>query len=221
MDKLVKFSGTAKRERDGVHGLTPAVVGAKVDAVKMTAANQITIARILLVPLFVVELLAYIGGGSELHRWLAVAFFLIAAVGDAVDGYVARRFNQQTEMGALLDPLADKLLLVLGLVVLSLDNRPRLDRIPLWLTGTVLCRDVILLVLMVLVNYLVGRGTVRPHITGKIATVLQMVCVVWALFKLDLDWLAVWAVGAVSCTAFSGLLYIRDGVRMLRARPDG
>ena len=184
----------------------------------MTTANWITIGRILLVPLFVVELLAYIGTGREAHRWLAILLFTTAAVGDGVDGYVARRFNQRSEMGALLDPLADKLLLVLGLVVLSLDNGPRLDRIPLWLTATVLCRDVVLLLLMVLVNYLVGHGTVRPHITGKIATVLQMTCVLWALFKLDLDWLRVWALGATVGTLISGVLYLRDGLRMLKQR---
>ena len=98
---------------------------ADIPRVGMTTANKITIARILLVPVFVVELLNYTGSGREIHRWIALAVFLIAAIGDGVDGFVARRFNQKTEMGALLDPLADKLLLVLGLVILTLDNAPR------------------------------------------------------------------------------------------------
>jgi CDP-diacylglycerol--glycerol-3-phosphate 3-phosphatidyltransferase len=185
--------------------------------VLVTTANKITVGRILLVPLFVVELLTYIGGGAECHRWVAILLFCVAAGTDAVDGYIARRYGQRSDLGAVLDPLADKLLLVLALVVLSLDNRPRLDRIPLWLTATVLCRDVLLLLLMVLVNYLVGHGKAQPHITGKAATVLQMVCVLWALFKWDEDWLFVWAVGATACTAVSGLIYLRNGLRMLRA----
>lgn len=187
----------------------------------MTTANKITIARILLVPVFVIELLNYTGGGRELHRWVALGVFLLAAIGDGVDGFVARRFNQKTEMGALLDPLADKLLLVLGLVILTLDNTPRLDRIPLWLTATVLARDVMLLLFLVLVNYMVGRGSVHPHATGKIATVLQMACVVWALLKWEavpLHWLAV---GATAFTALSGLIYLRDGILMIRAKPPG
>jgi CDP-diacylglycerol--glycerol-3-phosphate 3-phosphatidyltransferase len=184
--------------------------------VRTTTANKITIARILLVPVFVVELVEYIGGGAEVHRWLAIVMFSIAAVGDGVDGYVARRYNQRSDLGALLDPLADKLLLVLGLVILSMDNGPRLDRIPLWLTATVLCRDVILLLLMVLVSYLVGKGTARPHFTGKIATVLQMTCVMWSLFKLDPNWLLVWAWAATAFTAVSGAIYLQDGVRRLR-----
>lgn len=185
----------------------------------MTTANKITIARILLVPVFVIELLNYTGNGREFHRWVALAVFLIAAIGDGIDGFVARRFNQKTEMGALLDPLADKLLLVLGLVILTLDNGPRLDRIPLWLTATVLARDVMLLLFLVLVNYLVGRGTVRPHLTGKIATVLQMSCVVWALLKWDSKPLYWFAVGATAFTALSGVIYLRDGLGMIRAKP--
>jgi CDP-diacylglycerol--glycerol-3-phosphate 3-phosphatidyltransferase len=185
----------------------------------MTTANKITIARILLVPVFVVELLNYVGTGQELHRWIALGAFLLAAVGDAVDGFVARRFNQKTDMGAVLDPVADKLLLVLGLIILTLNNGPRLDRIPLWLTGTVLARDVLLLLLVVLVHYIVGHVTVRPHLTGKIATVLQMTCVVWALLKGAQDWLFWFAVGGTVFTGLSGLIYLRDGIQMIRSKP--
>lgn len=185
----------------------------------MTTANKITIGRILLVPVFVIELLNYTGSGWETHRWVALGVFLIAAIGDGVDGFVARRFNQKTEMGALLDPLADKLLLVLGLVILTLDNTPRLDRIPLWLTATVLARDVMLLLFLVLVNYMVGQGTVRPHATGKVATVLQMTCVVWALLKWDAGWLYWLAAAATGFTALSGIIYLRDGLAMVRAKP--
>jgi len=182
----------------------------------MTVANWITIARILMVPLFVVELLNYTASGYEAHRWVAIALFAIAAVGDGVDGYVARRFRQRTDLGALLDPVADKLLLVLSLVILTLDNRPQLDRIPVWLTATVLLRDVVLLLLFVLINSLIGRGTVRPHLIGKIATVLQMICVLWALLKLDPKCLVAWAAGAAACTGVSGVIYTRAGIRMLR-----
>ena len=187
---------------------------------QLTTANKITISRMLMVPLFVLALLAYTGTGKDLHRWLAIGIFFVAAVGDGVDGWVARRFNQRTEMGALLDPLADKLLLVLALVILSLDNGVRLDRIPLWLTIIVLGREVMLLVLLVLVNYQVGQGKVRPHFVGKTATVLQMTCVLWALLRLNPGWLFWWALGAAVTTGVSGLLYLRDGVRMLQAPPQ-
>lgn len=186
---------------------------------RMTTANKITIARILLVPVFVVELLNFTGSGREWHRLLALAVFLVAAIGDGVDGYVARHYHQRTDMGALLDPLADKLLLVLGLVILTLDNRPWLVSIPLWLTATVLARDVMLLLLMVLVSYLVGHGTVRPRWTGKVATVLQMACVIWVLAAFPGDWLLSLAVAATGFTGLSGAQYLLDALTMLRKRP--
>jgi len=185
----------------------------------MTTANKITITRILLVPVFVVALLHYLDSGREWSRWIALAVFLLAAIGDGVDGFVARRFNQKTEMGAVLDPVADKLLLVLGLVILTLNTSARLDRIPLWLAATVLGRDVMLLLLGVLVYYLVGHATVRPHVTGKVATVLQMACVVWALLKGPTTWLFWLAAAATAFTALSGLIYLGDAVVMIRRRP--
>lgn len=184
----------------------------------LTTANKITIVRIVLVPFFVLSLLEYTTTGRDLFRWLATAIFFLSSVGDGVDGWVARRFNQRTEMGALLDPLADKLLLVFGLVVLTLDNGQHLYRIPIWLTITVLAREVMLLVLLVLVNFMVGHGTVRPRWVGKVATVLQMICVLWALLRLPPGWLEWLAIGATVCTASSGLLYLRDGLAML-AKP--
>src|SRR5512136_2006345 len=99
----------------------------------MTTANKITILRILLIPFFVVEVLYYTKEGYELHRLLAILSFAVAAICDGVDGYVARRYNQPSELGAILDPLADKLLLVSGVVLLSFDHRPHLGKVPLWL----------------------------------------------------------------------------------------
>jgi CDP-diacylglycerol--glycerol-3-phosphate 3-phosphatidyltransferase len=183
----------------------------------MTTANQVTIARILLAPVFAVELLNYTTGGGNFHRWAALAVFLTAAIGDGVDGYIARRCHQRSALGALLDPLADKLLLVLGLVILSLKHQPWQAPIPLWLTGTVLARDVMLLLLLVLVHHFVGRGEVRPRWTGKVATVLQMICVVWVLADFPADWLLPWAAAATGFTALSGLYYLRDGLHMLRS----
>src|SRR5438874_11191790 len=74
----------------------------------MTTANKITIFRILLIPFFVVEVLYYMKTGNETHRLSAILAFGIAAICDGVDGYIARRYNQRSELGAILDPLADK-----------------------------------------------------------------------------------------------------------------
>src|SRR6266403_577375 len=138
----------------------------------MTTANKITILRILLIPFFVVEVLYYVKGGNELHRLLAIVSFAVAAICDGVDGYIARRYNQRSELGAILDPLADKLLLVSGIVVLSSDQRPYLETVPLWLTGTIIGRDMLLLTGLIVIQMIVGKVRVRPRIVGKVATVL-------------------------------------------------
>src|SRR5256885_5450783 len=142
----------------------------------MTTANRITIFRILLVPFFIVEVLSYVERGEEWHRYLAIGAFLTAAICDGVDGYIARRYNQRSELGAILDPLADKLLLVSGIVLLSF-NWPNFDPIPLWLTGTIIGRDILLLVGLLVIHLTVGKVKVRPRVLGKIATVFQMVVV--------------------------------------------
>ena len=186
----------------------------------MTTANKITILRILLVPFFVVEVLYYANNGGEVHLGLAVLCFAVAAILDGVDGYVARRYNQRSELGAILDPLADKLLLVSAIVVLSFDHRPYLQSVPLWLTGTIIGRDVLVLIGLIVLQMTVGKVTVRPRILGKIATVLQMIVVLWILLKWPQRWLQVWTIGAAVCTGISGLFYVWDWVRQVSAHPS-
>ncbi len=185
----------------------------------MTTANKITILRILLIPFFVVEVLYYVRTGNELNRLLALLTFAVAAICDGVDGYIARHYNQRSELGAILDPLADKLLLVSGIVVLSLQNLPHLEPIPLWLTGTIIGRDILLLVGLLVIQMTVGKVRVRPRILGKVATVLQMVVVIWILLKWDAKWLLGLTIAAAFCTGISGLLYVMDGSRQLSAHP--
>ena len=186
----------------------------------MTTANKITILRILLIPFFVVETLYYTKQVYELHRLLAILCFAVAAICDGVDGYVARHYNQCSELGAVLDPLADKMLLVSGVVVLSFDHSPFLESSPLWLTGTILGRDMLILVGLVLIQLMVGKVKVRARIIGKVATVLQMVVVLWILLKWEDRWLHALAITTAICTGISGLFYVWDGSRQLSAHPS-
>src|SRR4051794_9535139 len=110
----------------------------------MTTANKITILRILLIPFFVVQILYYFRTGDEIHRTAGLVSFAVAAILDGVDGYIARHYNQKSELGAMLDPLGDKLLLVSGIVLLSFPTQDKLRNIPLWLTATIISRDVLL-----------------------------------------------------------------------------
>lgn len=184
----------------------------------MTTANKITIGRILLVPFFVVQMIYFNRTGNEWHYVAALLFFAVAAVTDGLDGYIARRYNQRSELGALLDPLADKILLISAIVLLSQESF-QFDRIPPWLTATILSRDVLLVIGLLVIHYTFGKIHVRPRIAGKIATVLQMAVVLWTLLhwsKGVLPWLY-YAAGIF--TAFAGLQYVWDGMSQLSKSP--
>ena len=185
----------------------------------MTTANKITILRILLIPFFVVQVLYYERSGEEWHRLAALITFAVAAICDGVDGYIARHYHQISELGKILDPLADKLLLVSGVVLLTLNDEPHLQRLPLWLGATIISRDLLVLVGLVVIHMVCGKVVIRPRISGKIATVMQMTVVLWALLKWERDWLDIWVLGAALFTGLSGLLYLVDGVRQLSAHP--
>jgi len=136
----------------------------------LTYANQLTILRMVFVPVFV--MLVVYG-----HMAAAVAVFIVAGITDTLDGLIARRFGQQTPLGAYLDPIADKLLLVSSFVVLSLRNSELPVQIPLWLTITVISRDVLIVVSVVIINLTMGRRVFLPSVVGKATTAFQLLTV--------------------------------------------
>ena len=142
-----------------------------------TIANQLTLLRMLLIPAFVLLVVyGYFG-------W-ALLVFLIAGATDAFDGLAARYGNQKTMLGAWLDPAADKLLLVTTFVVLTLPNIGLVNRIPIWLTITLISRDVGIVLTVAIVNLAVGPRTFRPSSLGKFATAFFIVtCVVVMYFN--------------------------------------
>ena len=182
----------------------------------MTTANKITLGRILLVPLFVVLILGYAGGGREGDRLAAILCFALASAADALDGYIARHYNQKTELGAILDALADKLLLVSALVVLSVDSHQRFVQIPRWLVFMVVARETILLIGMAVIHCAWGKCVARPRLAGKLATVLQMAAVLWTMLKWPAAALPFLTAGAGLFVLISGLLYLHDFTRQLR-----
>ena len=129
----------------------------------LTAANQLTILRMLLVPAFVI-LLTY-----GYRGWALVTFFT-AGLTDMFDGLIARSTGQQTDLGAWLDPMADKLLLVTMFIVLTLPGIGSANQLPLWFTILVISRDVAIVATVAVFNLAVGPHTFRPSIWGKLAT---------------------------------------------------
>ena len=77
----------------------------------------------------------------------------------------------------------------------------------------------LLLIGLIVIYYSCGRVAVRPILIGKLATVLQMVCVLWGLFKWNTKWLEIWSLGAAVSTGISGMIYLYDGLRQLSASP--
>ncbi len=150
----------------------------------LTLATKITIGRILLVPIFVICALYYgkslrEGAPDAAWRWAAVAIFTLAAVSDGIDGYIARKYNQDSRLGQLLDPIADKSLILAALITLSAVNWP--GGFPLWFPVIVIARDIITISGTFIVNHLAGHVEVVPHWSGKAATVSMFFAIGWPL----------------------------------------
>jgi CDP-diacylglycerol--glycerol-3-phosphate 3-phosphatidyltransferase len=191
----------------------------------MTTANKITLVRILMIPLFVVMAIYYgqsvqRGEPLEWQRFAAIMIFLLASVSDGLDGYVARRYNQRSSLGIILDPIADKGLLLSGVITLSISNwseDPDYGHFPAWFPVLIIARDAVILVGAVVLHLLNGRVQVKPHWTGKIATVLQMLAIGWVMLQLHFLPLIYVVCAAGVFTFVSGIVYVRNGVRQLQS----
>ncbi len=141
----------------------------------LTPANQLTLLRMLLIPAFVILVLYG-------HLGWALVVFATAGLTDALDGLIARRSGQKTRLGAWLDPMADKLLLVSTFVVLTVPNLGLANQLPIWLTVLIISRDVGIVLTVAVVNLAIGPRTFRPSVFGKIATATYIVTAVVAMF---------------------------------------
>lgn len=172
----------------------------------MTVPNLITILRIILVPIFVIYMIN--------NRPLAsLIIFIIASITDALDGFIAKVFHQKSNLGAYLDPLADKILLMTAYITLAI-----LKMIPSWLTVLAISRDVIIL-LGVLILYL-NRYPVKinPSLLSKATTCIQVATILIVLSRgyLNIEFLRIYAFWlAAIFTVASGLQYIRTGMVIL------
>jgi cardiolipin synthase len=170
-----------------------------------TIANQLTLLRLLLIPAFVILTLYGEFGWS-------LATFVIAGLTDALDGFAARAAHQKSELGAWLDPAADKLLLVTTFIVLTLPDIGPVNRLPLWLTILVISRDVGIVLTVAIVNLAVGPRTFKPSPLGKAATGIFIVaCCVVMLFNY-LGYASRWVDAAIwislAITLASGVDYV-------------
>lgn len=177
--------------------------------------NLLSILRMGLIPLFVIAVL-------DGRPGRALLVFAVAGITDALDGFIARFWKQQTPLGAYLDPAADKLLLVTAYVVLAIPNLHAGMVIPAWVTALVITRDVVIVVVAVILYVAGGINRFPPTWISKVNTATQVSAVILVLlsgvvagFEVAAT-LAVYAVAGL--TLLSGIDYIRHASRMSTQR---
>lgn len=184
----------------------------------VTLPNLLTIFRMVLVPIFV-TLLFYQRFG------LALAAFVLAGITDGLDGLLARRFNQRSQLGTVLDPIADKLMLVSAFVVLSMRTVfpqpvPRHLPIPVWVTVAVISRDVFIVVGAAAINIMTGFRGFRPSWLGKLNTTVQIIAVAIIMLAASLPYgtgyyLPTLYVIVFTLTVLSGAHYVFFASRLM------
>ena len=178
----------------------------------LTIPNLISLIRIGLTPLFIIAVL-------EQEPKRALAIFAFAGVTDALDGLIARYFNQRSALGAYLDPIADKLLLTAGFVILAIPNVHTGVVIPLWITVLVLARDIAILGVALVLQLVVSIKEFPPMGLSKVNTAMQITGIILVLITGLTDSVDALAVGnlylVAGLTVLSGLLYIQHLNKLL------
>ena len=176
----------------------------------MNLPNILTLIRILLIPAFVILII------NKSFGW-ALVIFAIAGITDGIDGLIARITRQRTELGAYLDPIADKLLISAAFVTLAI-----IEIVPSWLAVIVITRDVIILLgilLMILIDY---RPKIQPSLVSRVTTVFQILTIILVLmveygsFFRHLSTVVIY--GTTFFTILSGVHYIYIGTRILNEK---
>jgi len=196
----------------GTHG--SGVDGARVS--NWNAPNIITVARILFAPAFIWLLLSSTDQPTDVTRWVAAGLFVVGMATDGIDGYIARRYNLVTDLGKILDPIADKVLTGGALIALSI-----LGELPWWVTVVILIREVGITVFRMAV---LSDQVIPASRGGKIKTIMQFIALTCALMPLSAMWglpmdiiNTVLMTIVVIITVATGLDYLVDGVRQQRA----
>ncbi len=175
-----------------------------VNKTNLTIPNLLTLLRILLIPVFVWAIL-------DLNFTLALIVFFIAGISDGFDGFLARRLNQQSQLGQWLDPIADKLLLTITCLVLTLPDKGY-QPLPIWLTVAIIIRDIGILIVALSIRHLTGFSDFKPSKPGKLNTVLLLTTVLAFLITNSIKRYTEYLIGFywldLVMIIFSGLHYI-------------
>ncbi|HEX8653423.1 MAG TPA: CDP-alcohol phosphatidyltransferase family protein [Pyrinomonadaceae bacterium] len=183
----------------------------------ITLPNLLTMFRMVLIPVFV-SFLFY-----QKFGW-ALAVFMVAGVTDGLDGLLARRFDQKSQLGTILDPIADKLLLVTSFIVLSMPSLspqpvPRHFPVPFWVTAAVISRDIFIIVGAAAINIVTGFKGFRPSWLGKLNTAIQILAIAAILVAASIPrvsgYLPTVYTTVFAFAIFSGIHYVYFASRLL------
>jgi cardiolipin synthase (CMP-forming) len=170
-----------------------------------TLPNFITLVRLAALPFFLISI-------SVGRFGIALLLFVAAGVSDGIDGFLARQFNMRSELGAYLDPIADKLLLMSSYVFLAIPSYPAAVKVPVWLAFLVVSRDILLMTVGLLLILVSGKRRFAPTWLGKVTTMTLIVTVLFVLcanlwsWERPIVWVAFGA--AATTTVLSGFHYV-------------
>lgn len=189
----------------------------KVSTNVLTIPNILTFLRMALIPVFAICLV------YNREGW-ALIVFTVAGVSDGIDGFLARRFGQESELGTIIDPIADKLLMTTAFIMLTLSSvvgTPRHLPVPFWVTATVIGRDVAIVAIAGAINVMTGFRGFKPSWLGKASTFVQVVGVILILIAAVFPELRGFYLPTVYTTVaafavFSGVHYIFHVAKLMR-----
>jgi CDP-diacylglycerol--glycerol-3-phosphate 3-phosphatidyltransferase len=190
----------------------------------MTLATKITVSRLFMVPIFAVFAIRYGLGTSsglplEFDKWAAICFFTLAAVSDGIDGWIARRFHQTSELGAFLDPIADKAIVLTAVLTLTFFDWGEIGwRIPYWFTAIVVVRDCFILGGIRYLYFAKKKVVMRPHWTGKASTLSLFIVLGWVMLQVTAIHPHIPCGLAAVFVLLSFYEYFRQGMRILRSK---
>ena len=177
----------------------------------MSFADKLSITRIILIPIFI-SLLLYSKSFPFLKK-IAIGVFILAILSDFLDGLVARIKKEKSSIGIVLDPLADKLLLLSAFITLYFLK----FNLPLWLVLIVVSRDFLILLGIVILTFLKIEVSISPSLWGKLTTFFQMITILVVLSDFSLFVKIFWILTAIF-TLISGVDYLRRGIKALNQR---
>lgn len=182
-----------------------------------TLPNFITLVRLAALPFFLLSI-------AEGRFGIALLIFVAAGISDGVDGYLARRFNMNSALGAYLDPIADKLLLMSSYLFLAVPSYPASVKVPVWLAVMVISRDILLMLVGLLLILTSTKKRFPPTWLGKVATVTLIVTVLFVLCANVWTWprpvLLIAFGAAATATVLSGFDYVVRVVRTPHPVPE-